>query len=137
MQRIAIPATRVSLFALTISLSFATATFAADSDGDGVDDTIDNCLERPNATQDDGDGDGCGDLCDADFDQSGRAGASDLADFASRWASTPSDPEWDDMYDFNKDGLINGPDHVLFRGAFFAGVPGPSLVAGRDPVACP
>jgi hypothetical protein len=36
-----------------------------DSDGDGVADCIDNCIETANASQTDGDGDGIGDVCDA------------------------------------------------------------------------
>ncbi|MBP7450747.1 MAG: putative metal-binding motif-containing protein [Flavobacteriales bacterium] len=35
-----------------------------DSDGDGVDDAVDNCPTTPNADQDDTDGDGVGDACD-------------------------------------------------------------------------
>ncbi len=37
---------------------------AADSDGDGVADPFDNCLQRPNADQADLDEDGAGDACD-------------------------------------------------------------------------
>jgi hypothetical protein len=37
---------------------------ALDADGDGVDDTIDNCPSTPNAAQTDADGDGVGDACD-------------------------------------------------------------------------
>ena len=36
-----------------------------DSDGDGVCDEIDNCINTANADQADGDGDGIGDACDA------------------------------------------------------------------------
>lgn len=38
---------------------------AADTDGDGVFDVIDNCPNIPNADQADGDGDGIGDVCDS------------------------------------------------------------------------
>jgi uncharacterized protein (TIGR03790 family) len=44
----------------------------ADSDGDGVPDASDDCIEIPNADQRDTDGDGYGNLCDADFDNDGR-----------------------------------------------------------------
>jgi hypothetical protein len=46
-----------------------------DADGDGVADARDNCLHLPNADQRDTDGDGFGNLCDADFDGDGRVTA--------------------------------------------------------------
>ncbi|MEZ4433122.1 MAG: thrombospondin type 3 repeat-containing protein [bacterium] len=39
-----------------------------DTDGDGVDDDVDNCVDDPNADQADLDGDGIGDVCDPDAD---------------------------------------------------------------------
>ena len=38
----------------------------ADDDGDGIDDTIDNCQFTPNPDQEDEDGDGVGTACDGD-----------------------------------------------------------------------
>ena len=54
---------------------------AGDLDGDGVDDANDNCLEVQNIGQDDTDADDCGNLCDADYDQDGVVGYSDLFEF--------------------------------------------------------
>jgi len=39
---------------------------AADADGDGAPDTTDNCIDTPNTDQQDTDGDGLGDVCDAE-----------------------------------------------------------------------
>ncbi len=46
-----------------------------DHDGDGVPDARDNCVHMPNRDQRDTDGDGYGNLCDADFDNDGRVTA--------------------------------------------------------------
>lgn len=42
-----------------------------DSDGDGIDDSTDNCVDVINQDQSDIDGDGLGDLCDVDVDGDG------------------------------------------------------------------
>jgi uncharacterized protein (TIGR03790 family) len=46
-----------------------------DADGDGIADASDDCLHQPNPDQRDTDGDGFGNLCDADFDNDGRVTA--------------------------------------------------------------
>jgi uncharacterized protein (TIGR03790 family) len=46
-----------------------------DADGDGVPDARDDCRNAPNADQRDTDGDGFGNVCDADFDGDGRVTA--------------------------------------------------------------
>ncbi len=45
--------------------------FAEDTDGDGVNDLADNCVDIANADQADLDGDGLGDVCDDDLDGDG------------------------------------------------------------------
>jgi len=47
------------------SLLVASPVWAADSDGDGIDDAIDNCINTFNPDQRDTDGDGIGNACDA------------------------------------------------------------------------
>jgi hypothetical protein len=53
----------------------------ADYDSDGVEDYADNCSEDWNFDQDDTDGDDCGNVCDADYDNDGFVGLSDFGIF--------------------------------------------------------
>jgi hypothetical protein len=60
-----------------------------DTDGDGVTNPNDNCVETYNpAPQVDSDSDGWGNLCDADYGQSGGVGIDDYNILSSAWGST-------------------------------------------------
>jgi hypothetical protein len=80
---------RLNVFAalFAILLWGAAPAFAGpppDVDGDGVADYADNCidpLKGANPAQDDTDADDCGNVCDADYNQSG--GAVDFTDLFS------------------------------------------------------
>jgi len=54
---------------------------------DGVPDSRDNCLDACNTGQDDTDNDDCGNLCDADYDQSGTVGFSDFGQFVAAFGT--------------------------------------------------
>ena len=56
-----------------------------DSDGVGL---LDNCSEDPNTGQDDTDGDGYGNICDADYDNSGIVGFPDFGQFVGAFGTT-------------------------------------------------
>jgi uncharacterized repeat protein (TIGR03806 family) len=85
-----------------------------DGDADTADDARDNCPGLPNADQRDSDGDGHGNRCDADLDQSGWVNAADVALFRARFG-TP-----DPHADFNGDGGVNAADAAILRTLFGA-----------------
>ena len=77
-------------------------TGGEDLDGDGVDDSIDNCPETPNADQLDGDEDGVGDACDncvnvanAGQEDSDGDGIGDVCDIDVQLCSVDSDDDID------------------------------------------
>jgi hypothetical protein len=82
MKTTAIAASAAFLFGL-----IANAANAQDSDFDGVADALDNCSEDANPAQDDTDGDFCGNLCDADYDQNGQVGFPDFGQFSAAFST--------------------------------------------------
>lgn len=93
-----------------------------DVDADGVLDGSDNCTEVANPDQRDTNGDGYGNICDADLDNDGNTNATDLGIFRSVFLSADADA------DFNGDGVVNVQDLGRMRLMFFA-PPGPSGLA--------
>jgi hypothetical protein len=100
-------------------------------DADGVSDNIDNCSEAPNPDQDDTDADQCGNLCDADYDNSGTVGFEDFGLFTQNFATT------NELYNHTEpvDDLVGFADFGFFS-VNFGTNPGPS---GTTPgtTACP
>ena len=82
---------RLTVFAATLAFLLcgapAFAGTAPDGDGDGVSDGLDNCSDDPNPFQDDTDGDDCGNLCDADYDNSGKVALADFGEFTIAFGS--------------------------------------------------
>ncbi|MFK7887828.1 MAG: chondroitinase-B domain-containing protein [Gammaproteobacteria bacterium] len=110
----------VALGAFFISPS----AWAQDSDGDGVNDQVDNCRLIANPAQTDGDSDNIGNQCDADINNDCIVNVVDLGIFRTRFF-TP-----DAVADFNVDGIVNVLDLGILRTLFFQ-PPGPSA-AGCD-----
>lgn len=95
------------------------ARAAPDSDGDGVFDNADNCVEAANAGQRDSDGDGFGNWCDGDLNNDCIVNTLDLGLFKSLFFSADEDA------DFNGDGVVNALDLGVLRLVYFQ-PPGPT-----------
>jgi hypothetical protein len=109
----------------------ATGGAPADDDNDSVPNNLDNCTLVPNGpcdtatagfSQNDTDGDGFGNMCDADLDNSGFVNVADLAAFKAAFGT--SDPD----ADFDGSGFVNFGDLARFK-VLFGQPPGPSEVA--------
>ena len=95
---------------------------AADSDGDGVTDDVDNCTDVANADQTDTDGDAIGNACDADITGDCSVNFADLAALKAAFFPNP----YNANADFNSDGFVNFGDLAFMKSTFFNGAnPGP------------
>ncbi|MFK8017555.1 MAG: thrombospondin type 3 repeat-containing protein [Gammaproteobacteria bacterium] len=93
-----------------------------DTDGDGIADNADNCSDVSNADQRDTNGDGFGNLCDADLNNDGVINVTDLGLLRAVFFTADEDA------DLDGDGTVNVVDLGLLRQSFF-GAPGPSGIA--------
>lgn len=101
--------------------TFGVLAVAADTDGDGVADTSDNCTLVANADQRDTNGDGFGNICDPDLNNDGMVNVGDYGLFRNALSSQSPDA------DFNGDGVVNTADYGILRGSI-GKVPGPAGV---------
>ena len=108
----------------------ATPAFAADRDGDGVDDTLDNCLFVGNPDQRDTNGDGFGNRCDADLNDDGLVTTADFGAFFSVYGRT------DDDADFDGNGLVTTADFGVFFDLFGRPVGPGALAIDPEPITC-
>ena len=122
------------VLAFSIVASVSSTAFAIDTDGDGIQDNVDNCPFVPNANQLDTDADGVGDVCDncptasnanqLDTDADGRGDVCDncplisnptQADNDADGLGDPCDPDDDN------DGTLDPQDCAPFDAAIHPG----------------
>ena len=118
---------------MTLAAGVAGAQSTGDRDGDGVLDTLDNCVEVPNGAasggnQVDSDGDGFGNACDPDYDNNGIVSTTDFGVFYDAFIGASANLATD--HDGN--GSTSTTDFAAFA-ARFGSVPGPSGLACADP----
>lgn len=110
---------RTFLYCLVACVLISTPVYALDTDRDGIDDTVDNCIEIANANQRDSNGDGFGNVCDGDLDNSGFVNFADLALFKSAFGTDDADA------DFDGNSFVNFADLAVFK-TLFGKTPGPA-----------
>ena len=106
----------------------ARITFAPDTDGDGFADTADNCTLVSNTTQLDADGDGYGNICDADLNNTGQVTAADFSILRSVLNQSAGSSANAAKADLNGSGTVTAADFAILR-ARLNTAPGPSGLA--------
>jgi hypothetical protein len=108
-----------SLAVLTEASGFIGPAPIMDGDHDGIPDAVDNCIEAFNTDQRDSDGDGFGNMCDADLDNDGQVNHADLEIMAKSYGAGNRHA------DLNGDDLVNVLDLGIMHG-LFGRAPGPT-----------
>lgn len=114
----------LAAFAVGVAL-FPGPARAADRDGDGVDDLIDDCLDVRDSGQRDTNRDGFGNACDADYDNDGVVGMSDVIAIGRAFGSSEGSPAYSADLDLEGDGRVGLPELFAAR-RVFGRAPGPS-----------
>ena len=118
----------------TFNSAFLNNVFESDFDSDGVADALDNCSHRVNPEQVDTDADDCGNVCDADYNQSGIVDIGDFGAYAAHFGNC-GHPLYQHTPPITDTTCVGIADFGFFS-ANFGSVPGPSgSTAGT--VACP
>ncbi len=110
---------------LVLGLFFSISCFALDTDNDGIDDELDNCIEISNPDQRDSNNDGYGNLCDADLDNNDIVSFADLNLFKSAFGSNNVDA------DFDGNGSVSFADLNILK-SLFGQPPGPAAVINNN-----
>jgi len=92
-----------------------------DADGDGIDDSTDNCTLAANPDQTDSNSDGFGNACDADINNDGIVNFLDQAQLGQLIINGTYDAD----ADFNSDGVVDPADQAILEASFLQ-PPGPA-----------
>jgi hypothetical protein len=95
-----------------------------DDDGDGISDSVDNCLDGYNPVQLDSNGNGSGNACDCDWDGDGRCGDADYDQLIACFGSANVAGTECEFFDMNEDGVVAQPDYSLFLARYEPDPPG-------------
>ncbi len=107
-----------------------------DTDGDGIQDPIDNCRLTANPLQQDANLDGFGNICDADINNSGTVTTADFGVLRSVLGQSASFSPTAAAADMNGSGTVTTADFGLLR-ARLGTAPGPSGLACAGTIPCP
>jgi hypothetical protein len=129
--------TKSILLSMLFVTLLAGSAWAVDSDGDGVDDTIDNCTYVANPNQIDSNYDGFGNYCDADLFNDNIVNAVDFEIFIKCFVQAiASGPLPCEHSDFDSDGYVLAGDFGVVMSPAFGSPPGPSGLACAGTFPC-
>ncbi len=114
----------LSIGGVSDTFSITTLGINSDTDGDGVADQQDNCTVVSNPGQLDADGDGYGNICDADLNNSGLVTSADYALLRPVLGQAASFSSMAAAADLNGSGTVTTADFGLLR-ARLGTLPGP------------
>jgi hypothetical protein len=107
------------------------------ADGDGIEDFFDNCSSDANADQKDFDHDGCGDVCDFDFNNDGIANALDLTAFKNSYLASSGSPSYNGNFDTDCNGVVNALDLTAFKNNYLQPTGPSGFPASQKSPGCP
>jgi len=107
------------------------------ADGDGIENFFDNCYLDGNADQKDFDHDGCGDLCDSDFNNDGIANALDLSAFKATYLASSGNPAYNPNFDSDCNGVVNALDLSAFKGNYLQPTGPSGFPSSQRSTGCP